>query len=68
MCDIDGIEPLNGTKFSLLYRANPIGSNLPLLGKLAQRQFGKVEKEEEFSSRHIAELKDALEQIQELIE
>ena len=45
----------------------PMGSSLPILGKLAQRN-GKIYKEEEFSSRHIAEIKDAFEQILDMIE
>lgn len=48
-----------------------MGSTLPSyvgrLAKLVQRK-EKVYKEEEFSSRHIAELRDALEQIIELMD
>jgi hypothetical protein len=44
-----------------------MGSNLPIVGRLALRN-GKIYKEEEFSSRHIAEIKDAFEQILDMME
>ena len=49
----------------LSYNAAPLGSNLPLVGgfvgNLALRAKGVTLKEEEFVSKHIAELKDAFE-------
>jgi hypothetical protein len=38
---------------------NPPGSNIPILGKKIAERKGKIPREEEFKSRHIAELKDA---------
>ena len=46
----------------LSYIAAPMGSSLPLLGGLALRvQGGNYIKDEEYISRHIAEMRDALE-------
>jgi hypothetical protein len=42
---------------------NPYGSNLPLVGRLAKAKLQKMIRQEEFSSRHIAELTDAFDQI-----
>ena len=67
MCDIEDIEPLHGTRFVLNYMAAPLGSNLPILGKIAIKQ-PKLKREEEFISKHIAELTDAFDQIRELME
>ncbi len=47
---------------------NPLGSNLPIVGKLAQKNGKRIQREEEFSSRHIAELTDAYDQIKGLME
>lgn len=33
VCDIEEIEPTNGTRFLLQYYVDPPGSNLPILGK-----------------------------------
>lgn len=61
--DIQEIDPIQGTRFVLAYNAAPLGSNLPFVGgfvgNLALRAQGVVMKEEEFMSKHIAELKDA---------
>jgi hypothetical protein len=56
----------------LSYHAAPLGSNLPFVGgfvgNLALRAQGVPLKEEEYVSKHIAELKDAYEQIIGLME
>ena len=46
----------------LSYITSPIGSTLPLVGNLARRaQGGNYMKDEEYLSKHIAELRDAFE-------
>jgi hypothetical protein len=53
---------LQGTRFMLSYITSPIGSTLPLVGSLAMRaQGGNYIKDEEYLSKHIAELRDAFE-------
>lgn len=37
VCDIEEIEPMQGTKFMLSYVTAPIGSSLPLVGAFAMR-------------------------------
>jgi hypothetical protein len=59
VADIEQIEPVQGTKFLLQYNQNPPGSNIPILGKKIAERKGKIFREEEYQSRHIAELKDA---------
>jgi hypothetical protein len=66
--DIESIEPVQGTKFLLQYNQNPPGSNIPILGKKIAERKGKIFKEEEFTSRHIAELKDAFDQVMDLLD
>lgn len=68
VCDIEAIEPIQGTRFALLYQASPLGANIPLLGGILAQKQGKIPKEEQFTSRHLAELKDAFDQILEIIE
>ena len=60
---------MQGTRFMLSYITSPIGSTLPLVGSLAMRaQGGNYIKDEEYLSKHIAELKDAFDQIKDLLE
>ena len=44
VCDIDSLEPQNGTRFTICYKADPYGSSLPILGKIAQRNLKKMDK------------------------
>lgn len=66
--DIESIEPTNGTRFEVVYYVNPYGSNIPFVGKIARAKLQKMLRQEEFSSRHIAELTDAFDQIQGLMD